>query len=177
MTYRLSIAGLFVATAYFGIGFAALRYPTQLWVCTTFTAAVAALVIAGINLAVLRGRPRAFWGGFLIAGAAYLVPYCIPPLRESVSTRLLTEPVLDLIYPIMAPPELPSNARGDWTEPDRFSENAAWVGSVRLVSPGAFRRVGHALATLLVAALGGLYALHLHDRRQAAGGPGGPPAP
>jgi hypothetical protein len=50
-----------------------------------------------------------------------------------------------------------------WTEPDRTGGVGLQVGGLTVASPETFRRIGHSLLTLVLAALGGLYAGRRHD--------------
>ena len=58
---------------------------------------------------------------------------------------------------VPAPPA-PVSRWSAWTEPDRTNGLGYPIGTVNLISSEAFRQIGHALATLLVAVLGGTYA-------------------
>jgi len=94
-TFRFSIAGLLAVIGTLGVAFAALRSPSYLWANVTFSAALAALVLAAINVAIGRGRSRAFWAGFLIAGGSYFAACSarpprvgLPPARDRGPIRL-----------------------------------------------------------------------------------------
>jgi hypothetical protein len=104
MKPRITIAQLAVAVAFCGVAFSALHSPSQLWANALYTTVFVALVLAAINVLFSRGRSRAFWAGFLIAGGTYFVTYAVPTLRESICPRLLTEPLLDMLYANVAPP-------------------------------------------------------------------------
>jgi len=110
MGRRFTIAQLFAVIAVCGVAFAALRSPSYLWANALYTTAFAALVIAAINVVYGRGGSRAYWAGFLIAGAVYFIAYSVPSLREPVCPRLFTEPILDLIYPYVSAPQPPPTA-------------------------------------------------------------------
>src|SRR4051794_3285472 len=104
MRLRFSIARLLAVTVIFGVAFAALKSPSYLWANALWTAALASLVVAAIHMALDRGRTRAFWCGFLIAGGTYLATCSLPVIKEAMCVRLLTEPLMDLLYPQVAPP-------------------------------------------------------------------------
>lgn len=215
MRPRFSIARLIVVIVACGVVFAALRSPSNLWANALYSAAFGALLVGLIRFALTRGRVRAFWAGFLIVGWAYFAVYAVPMLRDSVGPRLLTEPLMDLIYPLISPKSTPpaptwgatgSTAAGyagggssmsgmmlmmgsggaphapaaqvtpwlAWTEPDRTSGVGYRIGNVALVSSETFRQIGHAALTLLLAALGGLYARATYDRIGADRPPTGP---
>jgi hypothetical protein len=103
MKPRVTIAQLVIAVAFCGVAFAALRSPSYLWANALYTFVAVSLVLATINVLFSRGRSRAFWAGFLIAGGTYFVTYAVPGLRESICPRLLTEPLLDMLYANVAP--------------------------------------------------------------------------
>jgi hypothetical protein len=102
---RFSIAALLAFIVACGVAFAALRSPSQLWANVVSTAALTSLVIASIDVALARGRWRAFWAGFLIAGGSYFAVYAVPALRESLGPRLATEAALDFLYAAVGPPQ------------------------------------------------------------------------
>jgi hypothetical protein len=111
MGRRFTIAQLIAFVAVCGVAFGALRSPSYLWANALYTTAFAALLIAMINVVIGRGSSRAYWVGFLIAGGIYFVAYSVPALREPVCPHLLTEPILDLIYPYVSPSQPPPAAR------------------------------------------------------------------
>jgi hypothetical protein len=110
MRPRFSIGLLLAVIALCGVAVAALRSPSYLWANALYTAAAASVVVASIQTAFARGGRRAFWAGFLMAAGPYLVTYSVPSLRESVCPKLLTEPLLDMLYPLVAPTATPPGA-------------------------------------------------------------------
>jgi hypothetical protein len=104
---RFSIGLLLAVIALCGVAVSALRTPSYLWANALYTAAAVSVVVASIQAAFGRGGRRAFWAGFLMAAGSYLVTYSVPNLRESVCPKLLTEPLLDMVYPLIAPPATP----------------------------------------------------------------------
>jgi hypothetical protein len=68
-----------------------------------------------------------------------------PPISWSVGTPASAPTMAWTATPL--PPRDPWSL---WTEPDRTSGVGATVGSIAMVSPDAFRRIGHALFTLLI---------------------------
>jgi hypothetical protein len=103
MRPRVTIGQLVVAVAFCGVAFAALHSQSHLWANALYTSVAVSLVLATINVLFSRGRSRAFWTGFLIAGGSYFITYAMPGLRESICPRLLTEPLLDMLYANVAP--------------------------------------------------------------------------
>jgi hypothetical protein len=100
---RFSIANLLALIAILAVALAALRSPSYLWANVTFSLALCAVVVAAINVVYGRGASRAYWLGFVLCGGVYLAVCSLPGLRESVCTRLATEPVFDLLYPHLSP--------------------------------------------------------------------------
>jgi hypothetical protein len=185
---RFSIASLLVVIGVFGMALAAFRNPSYLWANVTFTVAFAAIVMAIINTIYGQSGDRAYWLGFALCGGIYFAICTIPGIRDSLCPQLVTEVIFDFLYPhvspspppappaqpgmmvpqaqfvalqgrIMAlPPQAPVSRWSAWTEPDRTNGLGYPIGTVNLVSSEAFGQIGHALATLLVAVLGGIYA-------------------
>ncbi len=114
MRPRLHIGRLIAVIALCGVGLAAFRSPSNLWASTLFTVSAAILVAALLNLAVCRGRSRAYWLGFAVCGWAYFAANFAPWAAESVGPRLVTTALLDILYPSIAPPS-PPPAPGGWT--------------------------------------------------------------
>lgn len=188
MRPRVSIRRMLALIVAFAVALAALRSPSNFWANTLFTLTLAALVVSVINVVYSRARVRAFWVGFLIAGSAYFLLHWVPPFGD----RLVSVPLLDILYPHLVPPEptrpvarasagrtqvilvsrgafggppLPDPGRwAVWTEPDRGSGVGATIGSIYMTSPEPYQLIGHSLLTLVVAALGGLYARRRYDR-------------
>jgi hypothetical protein len=201
---RFSIGSLLTLIAIFAVGLAALRSPSPLWASTTYTVAAVAIV-AGVSNAILgRGARRAYWIGFALFGGAYFY-------LTHGSNRLVTETMLDLLYPrvirqlpqatlftlsaqpafaptpvppgqmvappptsvgtfqvaVYAPPQVsiapvsisPAVSAWDhWTKPDRnVGEYATPTDFSARFSSVSFRQIGHSLAALLAATLGGVF--------------------
>jgi hypothetical protein len=189
---RFSIASLLVVIGVLGIALAAFRNPSYMWANITFTVAFAAIVLAIINTIHGRGACRAYWLGFALCGGTYFATCTVPGIRDSLCPRLATEMIFDCIYPHVSPPSGPDfpwantqaatqrarmRAMGiepapptfesrwsAWNEPDRTNGDGYQIGTVKLVSSEAFRQIGHALATLLVAVLGASYAQRRYER-------------
>jgi hypothetical protein len=191
---RFSIGLLLAVIALCGIGFAALRSPSQMWASALFAVALGSLPVALLNAFYARERQRAFWVGFFIIGGTYFASTQGPWVRDEFGPRLVTTAVLDLLYVQVAPPPIgaggtlfsratttavlyesafkeyvtlfgspPRTQWAEWTEPDRATGVGLQVSKITLVSPETFRSIGHSLFTLVLAALGGLYAGRRHD--------------
>jgi hypothetical protein len=192
---RFSIGSVLAIIGILAMALAAFRDPSYLWANVTFTTAMAALVMAIVNVLYSRGPRRAYWVGFALCGWTYFAITAVPGLREALCPRLVTEVFFDLLYPHVAPhaqampplpaipaaparfvvnqipgqpggafvvalpaPPVPESRWSAWSEPDRTIGVGFPIGTVALVSSEAFRRIGHAMAALLVAVLGGIYA-------------------
>ncbi len=170
---RFSIGSLLAVIGILAVALAALRNPSYLWANAAFTAALAAVLAAVVSTVFGRGARRAYWLGFALFGGTYLAICSTPVLRDSVCPRLVTEPMLDMLYPFAAPdgarpiggipgmnmtPTPQPSPWAAWTAPDRSIDFNYRIGSIRIGSPEAFRQIGHSLAALIVATLGGLFA-------------------
>jgi len=92
-TPRFSIRSLLAAIAVAGVVLAMLRSSLPVWANAAHTVAIVAIV-AGASSAILsRDARRAYWVGFSLFGATYLM----------TSDQLVTETMLDLLYPYLAP--------------------------------------------------------------------------
>jgi hypothetical protein len=105
---RFSIASILAVIAFVAVALAALRTPSNLWANVTSSLAMAALVGAIINVIYARGTVRAYWLGFSLCGGIYFSVCLVPGLRDSICPRLVTEVVLDLLYPHISAPTAPS---------------------------------------------------------------------
>ena len=100
---RFSIASILAVIAIFAIALAALRSPSYLWANVTFSLALGAIVVGVVNVIYGRDAARAYWVGFSLCGGIYLAICSLPDLRDSVCPRLVTEVLLDVVYPHMSP--------------------------------------------------------------------------
>jgi hypothetical protein len=193
MKVRFSIGLLLALIAISGVGLAALRTPSHAWASTLFAVSLGSLPLALLNAMYSRERRRAFWTGFLVCGAAYFTATQGPWFRDEFGPRMVTTAIIDMAYSRIAPADPSAANRlllarsetvaggrsgqsfptylglpvsSDWTtwwEPDRKSGANLRLGNFALVSPETFRRIGHSLFTLVLAALGGLYARGRYD--------------
>jgi hypothetical protein len=100
---RFSIASVLAVIAILAVALAALRNPSYLWANATFSFVLGALVVAVVNVVYGRNAGRAYWLGFSLCGGVYIAVCTVPGLRDSVCPRLVTEVVLDFLYPVLAP--------------------------------------------------------------------------
>jgi hypothetical protein len=104
MRPRLTIALLLAVIALCGVGFAALRSPSQLWASALFAVSLGSLLLALFNAIYSRERQRAFWVGFLVLGGSYFTATQGPWFRDEFGPRMVTTAILDLAYARVAPP-------------------------------------------------------------------------
>jgi hypothetical protein len=102
MGLRFSISALLVLILFFGISFAALSSPSNLWANTLFTLALGALTVGLLNVLFNQGSRRIFWGGFLVCGTVYFTTVFGPWFSEESRPCLLTTALLDIVYPRIA---------------------------------------------------------------------------
>lgn len=149
------------------VGLAAFARPSNLAANAVFSALLISLHVSFIAALFLKGERRAFWIGYLCAGAAYTVMNFGPWFADHVSPFLITTTVIDLVYPLMPP--LPLVANGSpW---ERLT--GAPIGPVFLPSrngipvntTGAFLRLGHSLFGILAAVAGGFLARRFYKTR------------
>jgi hypothetical protein len=68
---RFTLAQLMAAVIFIGLGFAALRSASLLWVSAVFTLTVTVLLAAILGAMARRGRARMTWAGFALFGWIY----------------------------------------------------------------------------------------------------------
>jgi hypothetical protein len=106
MLPRFTIAKLLAVVGLCGLAVASLRSPSYLWANAIYTAAAASVVAAAIQCVYGRGGRRAFWAGFLLAAGPYLMAYSVPSFGGAACFKLLTEPMLDMLYSLIASPRM-----------------------------------------------------------------------
>jgi len=101
---RFSIAGLMGFVVVFALGFAALKAADETWSSVCYTLVLTAMIVAILNAVQSRGKARAYWVGFAVAGSAYagLVFGTIGPFRVT-PPRLLTESLFDRLEAAINP--------------------------------------------------------------------------
>jgi hypothetical protein len=135
MRPRFSIGLLLTVIAVCGIGFAALRSPSQLWASTLFAVALGSLPLALLTAIYSRERRRAFWVGFFMVGGSYFAASQGPGFRDQFGPRMVTTKLLDLLYDRVAPPQvgmaaiLLSDVRSDVNDQLSQSVKEALTGS------------------------------------------------
>jgi len=155
-----------------GTAFAGLRSPTPLWANGWFSLDVAMLTLAVPAAVYRRDEQRAFWVGFATCGWVYFVLSMAPWFQVEIGFQLFTTTLLEFLAPYIVqkesllrtylgsfnPPAAPTPPTPwqIWNLPE-FPPDNPWrmVGYVRLLSPGLYLRIGHAIFCMLIAFLGG----------------------
>jgi hypothetical protein len=174
MRIRFSILGLMALVLFVGVGFAALRYATGWWSSGVFTATLIGLALSGAYAAHRRGPRRAFWSAFVAFGVGYMILAFGPWCEDSIRPRLITSKMIDLAYPRFTQYGSPLL----FTPNGRFFPVRESDATVRIWGPDAtrqarFQSIGHSLAALLLATIGGtasrfFYAHRDEQRREVA---------
>jgi hypothetical protein len=86
---RISIRTLMALVLVSAIGLAALRNASELWAGMMLLLALAAVGVAILGVALMRGRERAWWLGFAVFGGGYLVAALCPFRSQLGTTHLL----------------------------------------------------------------------------------------
>jgi hypothetical protein len=182
---RLSIRSVLFLIAIFGVGFAALKHPTNWWSGGLLLGDLCLFVFAAMAIAYRQGSRRAFWLGFALFGWAYLVIGFAPGLRVATRPYLLSTRALERAWPkerdktlrltvllrydaALAIAQRSAPTSSVKLSDDMSSREVALAASskspasyvVRKVArrgPGSeeFYRVGHPLSALLAAMIGG----------------------
>jgi len=101
---RVSIAGLMGFVLVAALGFAGLKQATELWASGFQAGTVIALILGVLTAIQARGRGRAFWSGFAIAGWVYfLLVFGVLTPTELRSPTPLTQYWLDRLEAILHP--------------------------------------------------------------------------
>ncbi len=87
---RISIRTLMTFILVSAVGLAALRNANELWAGMMLLLASAAVGVAILGVALMRGRERAWWLGFAVFGSVYLVA-ALCPLRPQLGTTHLLD--------------------------------------------------------------------------------------
>jgi hypothetical protein len=102
---RFSIARLMGFGVIAAVGVAALKYANEVWASACFTVMLVILVLAILHAIQARGKDRAYWIGFAVAGWAYVAALFGPFGTEDVSMTpsLATGVVVDLLETVIHP--------------------------------------------------------------------------
>jgi hypothetical protein len=90
---RISVRSLMAIVLISAIGLAALRNASNLWAGIILLLDLAALAGAVLGAAIMRGREQAWWLGFVVFGAGYLIA-----ASSSLGTELPTTHILNYVH-------------------------------------------------------------------------------
>jgi hypothetical protein len=103
-TMRISIAGLMGFVLVVALGFGGLKGANEYWASGCFTLMVTGLVVAILNAALGRGKDRAYWLGFAVAGGIYLaVAFGTGEWSRSAYPSLLPQLAFNRLEPLIHP--------------------------------------------------------------------------
>ncbi len=185
---RSSIAGMLAAIALLAVGFAAFKVSSRLWAAAMFSFALFCLVAAVAATIHRRGATRAWSGGFALFGVTYLLAALGPPPLNAWKDWLITTPFLAVLEEQLreSPPTMPIPPAISGTRPTRIVPTTGRIASARPTGGSgeltpwgfwtttdrsnpfgndSFLRIGHSVCCLIVASLGGVFCLILHDTR------------
>jgi hypothetical protein len=208
--FRLHLGTLFIVVLVLGVGFAALRESSEHWYSAVFTLTLCSLLISTLFAVHRTEKQRAFWSGFVLFGAVYLVLSLVPSIESRLLTtkalayidstipRLITGALahVDLdndgdvdIYVVNHSQgnmiyrnqgngmfeDLTANAGLNPAGNQVTGSNKLWVNAPARLwvrsSVGTaenFMRIGHSLAALIIAFVGGQLSRCLHSRSVAS---------
>jgi hypothetical protein len=95
---RISIRGLIAFVVVFAIGLAALKTSSDLWAGMMLLVALAFVGVAILGAILMTGHERAWWLGFAVFEAGYLILTFGPWFTERIEPRLLTTLGLDYVH-------------------------------------------------------------------------------
>jgi hypothetical protein len=99
---RLSFRSLMALIAVVGAGLAALRNADGLWAGMLLLVALGALGVAVMGALILRGKGRAWWGGFAFFSGGYLALTLGPWFGETFRSQLGTTHLLEYVHESVA---------------------------------------------------------------------------
>jgi hypothetical protein len=170
---RISIAALLAIVLAVGAAFAALRTPCGLTLNLVFTLLSATLAWATLAAIVGRGRRQAFWVGFAIFGWPFLLA-----AYGQFEVRLLTygsqlaegylpaSRLLGELYPVFHPEPSDPNQSIDVWNPGYHRPVTLAATYFYDLNRHYFIEIGHALAGLIVAMVGGYIALRINGSNE-----------
>ena len=188
---RVSIRSLMVFVAFAAIALTSLRNANAWWAGITLLLALAAVGMAVIGAAMMRGRARCWWASFALFSAGYLVVTFAPGISASVGQNLVTTTALDYLYSQFAasstearlPQVLWWQHARVMAEVDRLRAENRQPGDRELdremrmlinlqtqlrgtADKRDYLRVGHSLFSLLAGLLGGTIAVWFYKERE-----------
>jgi hypothetical protein len=168
MTFRMSIAPLMSVVLVLAVGFAALRLGSETWSSAVFTLTLVLHLTAILGAIYRRDRERAGWLGFALFGWGYLILSFGPGFRTEIRPQLATAPLLDYLFPRIAPIP-PAGAVFNESSNEYYVRNNSGV----FVPWGpdttnAFQRSGHSLIAVHCGFMGALVARAFAARYERA---------
>ena len=151
---KFSILGLLGIVAFVALGLGALFNANDVWTKLIFTASVLLLFTSVVGAVYSHGAARAFWLGFAVFGIGYFLLYW-----DAVAGRaqeLITHDAVMLAYNYIPKPS-------DVTDPKLHPTVQGQRSTLHYFN---FRRIGHALWTVMFGFAGGVIARWFHRRRQ-----------
>jgi hypothetical protein len=106
---RISIGRLMAFILIFSLGLAGLRNADETWANACFSLMIVAFVVAILTAIQSRGKDRAYWVGFAIAGSAYATLGFVLATIESgdgplnPAPRFVTHALFDRLEPVIHP--------------------------------------------------------------------------
>jgi hypothetical protein len=190
---RFSIRSLMAFVVVCAVGLAALRNANEQWARTMMLVALAAVGVAVVGAAIMRGRERAWWLGFAVFAGLYLALSVGPWVGEPFRHQLITSHWLVQLRNIM----FESNAHYLAIEKQEIE---AELARLRPLTPKLrydpvvasltnnlyaiqaqltanrnaglryddFQRIGHSLFVLLAGLMGGIIGVGFWVRRERA---------
>jgi hypothetical protein len=150
---------------FLAVGLAALIRPTTLSAGLLTTGLFAALTIALIGTVNARGRRRAFWSGFLIAGWSFL----LLDYRTDLIDAFGRWELVDLLVQSVEEKLRPSTEIAPPTGPIPLGLSTGPAPGLADRNPEAFHRIGHMLLGWLAASTGGLIGRAMAASRHVEG--------
>ena len=165
MRFRMSIAALMTVVLVLAVGFAALRSGSEGWSLVVFNLTLLLLFAAIPGAIYRRDRDRAGWVGFALFGWGYWILSFGPGFRTEIRPQLATTPLLDYLYPQIAPIPPPGAVFDENTNKyyanDQSGRFVVWGPDTE----PPFRRTGHSLIAVLFGLMGALMARAFAARR------------
>ena len=190
---RFSIRSLMAVVVVSAVGLAALRNANEQWAGTMLLVVLAAVGVAVVGAALMRGRERAWWLGFAVFAGLYLALSVGPWVGDAFRHQLATTHWLVELRNLM----FESNTQYLTIEKEEIE---AELAKLRPVTPklkydpvvaslknnlraiqvqltanknaglryDPFQRIGHSLFVLLAGLMGGIIAVWFWGRRERA---------
>lgn len=165
---RFSLASVLAVVFFVAVGSTALANVTDLWRQITVTLTVICLLLATLAAVFSQGRTRLFAGGFALTGWLYMTLAFVSAfgLRDD----LLTDRAIQRLGRTIQRDNLGAgvgNALLDFDNDGSLDLFVSTGGGTFIQQPSPFPNltaIGHALWTVIIGWMGGIFALWLHQR-------------